>query len=224
MPELNIERRIASGDTAYGSLYLLNNFPTDSSYINSSSFIQNVQQERKPRLWVTSAKVGQEKHGIHEIDYFVYKDSFTQDELLNSEENQIDELIFQIRKTISIHHHDRLANKLLVLFKAAKEDDPASLGIAVGSLRNFYNFFRANINLKCPVISLTPDYNIYASWRGEKKQVFSVHFLPNGDVRFVIFKSNDRHPERMIRLSGIATTDILMKTVAPYGVAQWITE
>jgi hypothetical protein len=117
-----------------------------------------------------------------------------------------------------------LANKLLTLFNDAKEDDPASLGIAVGSFRNFYNFFQLHTNLKCPTISLTPDYNIYASWRSDQKRVFSVHFLPNGDVHFVMFKPNNRHPERQIRISGTATTDILMETVAPYAVQDWISE
>jgi len=110
------------------------------------------------------------------------------------------------------------------LFNDAKEEDSASLGISVGSLRNFYNFLRLHTNLKCPTISLTPDYNIYASWRGEQNRVFSVHFLPNGDVRFVIFKPNDRHPGRQIRLSGIATTDVLMETVVPDSVSDWISE
>ena len=110
------------------------------------------------------------------------------------------------------------------MFKDAKEEDPDSLGIAAGSLRNFYYFLHLHTNLKRPAISLTPDYNIYASWRGERNRVFSVHFLPNGDVRFVIFKPNDRHPGRQIRLSGIATSDILMETVAPDGVSDWISE
>ncbi len=158
------------------------------------------------------------------IDWFKNEDPFTQSNLLNNEEDQVQELIYQIRKSRSIRCYETLANRLLTLFNDAKEEDSASLGIAVGSLRNFYNFFQLHTHLKCPTISLTPDYNIYASWRDKRNRLFSVHFLPNSDARFVIFKPNDRHPERQIRLSGIATTDVLMETVTPYDVCDWISE
>jgi hypothetical protein len=39
--------------------------------------------------------------------------------------------------------------------------------------------------------------------------VFSIHFLPNADARFVMFKPNEKHPERKIRISGSATIDTL---------------
>lgn len=150
------------------------------------------------------------------------EDPFTQVDLFDSEEDQVKELISRIRTSKSIPYRQSLANRLLALFNDATEEDPASLGISAGSLHNFYKFLLLHSNLKCPTISLTPDYNIYASWRGEQKRIFSVHFLPNGDARFVIFIPNVRHPERQIRISGAATTDILMETVAPYQVCDWI--
>ena len=143
-------------------------------------------------------------------------------DLLDSEEEQVQELIFRIRTSESIPFRQTLANRLLALFNDAKEEDSASLGISARSIRNFYKFLLLHTNLKCPTISLTPDYNIYASWRGEQKRIFSVHFLSNWDARFVIFIPNDRHPERQIRISGAVTTDILMETVAPYHVCDWI--
>ena len=152
------------------------------------------------------------------------QDPITQVTLLKNEEDQVQELIFRIKRSIAISNRKNLANKILTLFNDAKEEDPDCLGIAAESLRNFYNFFHLHTDIKCPTISLTPDYNIYASWRGEQNRVFSVHFLPNGDVRFVIFKPNDRHPGRQIRLSGIATTDILMETVAPNAVSYWVSK
>lgn len=152
------------------------------------------------------------------------KDPFTQKDLLNNEEDQVQELIFQIKNSVSIAYRESLANRFLVLFRDAKEEDSTSIGISVGSLRKFYNFIRLHADLKNPTISLTPDYNIYASWRGEHNRLLSVHFLPNGDVRFVIFKPNNRHPERKIRLSGAATTDTLMGTIIPNSVSDWILE
>jgi hypothetical protein len=85
------------------------------------------------------------------------KDPFTQADLLDSEEDQIMEVILRIRASQSISYGERLANRLLTLFNDAKEEDHASLGIAVGSLRNFYNFLKLPTTLKCPIISLTPE-------------------------------------------------------------------
>jgi hypothetical protein len=183
---------------------------------------QKPQTERNFEVWITSAVVQEDQKALISDWLKNEDDPFTQMDLLNNEEDQVQELIFQIRKSLSITCHESLANRLLTLFNDAKEEDSASLGISVGSIRNFYNFFRLHTNLKYPTISLTPDYNIYASWRGEQNRVFSVHFLPNGDARFVIFKPNDRHPGRQIRLSGTATTDTLIKTVESSGVWDWI--
>jgi hypothetical protein len=224
MPELNLQDKAAQEVTiAYGNNFIRDDFPISSPYIGAWHLLQKPQTERNFEVWITSAVVQEDQKALIN-DWPENEDPFTQADLLNNEEDQVQELIFQIRKSLSIRYHESLANRLLTLFNDAKEEGSASLGIAVGSLRNFYNFFRLHTNLKCPTISLTPDYNIYASWRGEQNRVFSVHFLPNGDARFVIFKPNDRHPERQIRLSGITTTDILMETVAPDAVSYWVSE
>jgi hypothetical protein len=220
MPELNLQVKVLQKpDIAYGSYFLSNEFKVEDTCIGGAwPPFQKFRTDRNLNIYI----MPNQKTLIK--DWPENEDPFTQADLLNNEEDQVQELIFQIRKSLSIRYHESLANRLLILFNDAKEEDSASLGIAVGSLRNFYNFFRLHTNLKCPTMSLTPDYNIYASWRGEQNRVFSVHFLPNGDARFVIFKPNDRHPGRQIRLSGIATTDVLMKTVAPNSVSYWISE
>jgi hypothetical protein len=146
--------------------------------------------------------------------------TFTQTNLLDYEEDQIQEAIFRIRTSLSVFCRE-LANRLLALFHDAKEEE---VSMNIDSFRNFFSFFQLTPNLKCPTISLTPENDIYASWKGEQNRLFSVHFLPEGSVRFVVFKPNDRHPEQQIRLSGTATSDILMETVAPYGIRDWISE
>ena len=152
------------------------------------------------------------------------RDPFTQTNLLDSEEDQVRNLIFRTRTSLSTHYREKLADRLAMLFDDAKEEDSTSVGIAAGSLQNFYDFLRLNTNLQCPTLSLTPENNIYASWKVGQNRVFSVHFLPDGDTHFVVFKPNELHPERQVRLSGTATTDILMATVTRYGVGDWIYE
>jgi hypothetical protein len=149
---------------------------------------------------------------------------FTQAGLLDKEEEQLQELILRIRTTMSISYREILANRLVKLMHIAKEEDPSSIGISVGSLRHFYNFLQSTTTLKYPTISLTPEYDIYAKWKGEKNTLFSVHFLPNGDARFVIFKPNDKHPEQTVRFSGYITADIIIETVSPHSIMEWISK
>jgi len=230
MPEIDLHRIHKGFDPAqipsivYGNKSIEDNSPSDYPYSDTAACKFLPKKIPKKIFYKNTAFVNQEEFSTSIIDLPDNQDPITQATLLENEEDQVQELIFQIRKSLSITYHESLANRLLTLFNDAKEEDSTSLGISVGSLRNFYNFFQLHFNLKCPTISLTPDYNIYASWRGEQNRVFSVHFLPNGDARFVIFRPNDRHPGRQIRLSGIATTDVLMKTVVPDSVSDWISE
>ncbi len=225
MPELALQEKVAQeATTIYGTKFTLDDSPSGYPYIGAWRLHRKAQPVTKFEVWITPA-VNQENQEASVKDWLENEDSFTRADLLDIEDNQVQQLIFQIRRSTSIPNNERLANRLITLFNDAKEEDSTSSGIRVGSLRNFY-FFQLTLraNLKYPAISLTPDNDIYVSWRNGQNQVFSVHFLPNGDVRFVIFKPNDRHPERTIRLSGITTTDTLIETVDSYGVWDWISE
>jgi hypothetical protein len=157
-----------------------------------------------------------------EFDLTENGDTITQTNLVNSEEVLVQELIYRIKISRPIPYREDLAKRLLALYYDAKEEDPDCVGIAAESLRSFNDFIHLHTNLKPPIISLTPDYNIYASWRDKQNRVFSVHFLPNADVRFVMFKPNVKRPERKIRVSGSATIDTLMKIVDPDCLEEWI--
>jgi len=225
MSDLNLYEETAQEATiAYGNKSLIDyssiGEPDDEVWNRRNRLSQKPRKVSKDTYFLTA--VSQEGLKAFIRPWPEKEDPFTQVDLLDSEEDQVKELIFRIRTSKSIPYRQSLANRLFTLFYDAKEEDPASLGISAGSLRNFYKFLLLHTNLKCPTISLTPDYNIYASWRGEQKRIFSVHFLPNGDARFVIFIPNVRHAERQIRISGVVTTDILMETVAPYHVCDWI--
>lgn len=229
MPKLYIQEpnnkcvAVREASPAYGDKFLTDTSPSNqpSSVAWRIILISPTVRRHKYPFYDTPATNKESVAGV--ISEWPEKTNpFTQVDLLYEEDEQVQELIFRIKTSLFIPYHERLANRLVTLFKDAKEEDPNSHGISVGSLRYFYNFLQLHTNLKCPTISLTPEYNIYASWRDDLKRVFSVHFLSNGDVRFVIFKPNDRHPERKIRISGITTTDFLKETVAPYGVWDWI--
>ncbi len=142
----------------------------------------------------------------------------TQADILNKIEDQVQELILRIWRS----RHEKLANRLLILYNEANEEDPTSVGISLGSLSNFHNFLETYGNLKKPSITLTPDNNIYTSWRAEGR-LFSMHFSPDGEIDFVIFSQNHRHPERKNRVSGTATGDTLEEIIAQEAF-DWILE
>lgn len=220
MPELILQKNAPEkANIAYSNKYLKDDYP--SGYPYTGAWEPKLQQTTQVTHYSITAAVNQEEYDTLIRDSFEKEDPFTQTDLLDCEENEIQELIFRIRTSHYIHR-ESLANRLVTLFKDAKEEDPASPGISLGSLRNFYNFLKLHRNLKYPAISLTPDYNIYVSWRGEQNQVFSVHFLSDRVARFVVLKPNERHPEQQIRVSGTMTTDILMEKMEPYGVWDWV--
>lgn len=157
----------------------------------------------------------------HKFPIYYRGSAFTQAELLSTQDEQVQDLIYQIRKSKIILNHEIIANKLLALFMIAKEENPASLGIAADSLSNFYDFLQSYENIKIPALSLSPDYNIYASWRSVEK-LFSVHFLQNDEIRFVLFKPNIRHPKQKIRISGTVTSDTLMEITPPESLDGWV--
>lgn len=230
MPEIDSYKKLYGFDPrqipsiVYGNKSIEDNSP--SYYPDTGSWDvspETISFSILPRFKNT-AYVNQEESDTTIIDLPESQDPITQANLLKSEENQVQELIFRIKRSKFISYRESLANRLLTLFNDAKGEDPDCVGIAAESLRNFNNFLHLQTNIKCPTISLTPDYNIYASWKGRQGRVFSIHFLTNVDVRFVIFTPNDRHPKRKIRVSGVATSDILMETVEPYRIEDWILE
>ena len=155
------------------------------------------------------------------------REPLTRVDLIDDTDENVQDLIFQIKTSQVIPNGESIATRLLVLFYDAKEEDPSSSGISDVSLRNFYNFLislKSHAMVKRPSISLTPDQNIYASWRLGEGRLFSIHFLPGRDVRFVVFRPNEKHPGQQIRVSGTATADTLMETVASHGVWGWISE
>jgi len=141
-----------------------------------------------------------------------------------TDEQNVEEIIWRVRRTLAVRYRARLASRLSELQKAVQEEELDGRGISVRSLQHVIELLKAYPALRCPAVSVTPDRNIYASWKSGSDRVFSIHFLPDGEVRFVIFRPNDKHPRRTIRLSGTATVDVVMSIAEPHGVLDWASE
>jgi hypothetical protein len=141
-----------------------------------------------------------------------------------TEDENIEQIIWRIGTAFSAWYGAKLAARLAELQTAVQEEEADGSGITVESLQHFFEFLKAHPTLRCPALSVTPERNIYASWKSGANRVFSVHFLPDGNVRFVIFCPNDKHSGETIRLTGAATVDVLMSVAEPHGVLSWASE
>lgn len=135
------------------------------------------------------------------------------------DDDKINELIKYIRNKSTLQYREDIAAQLDYLYEEVR-DDPEEEAILPDSLIYFINFLQ-NSALSCPDVGLTPLGEIDAEWHEGSNRHFSVDFLPTGEVRYVIFKSNPNDPEKTDRLSGITTTDSLIHTIRPHGVLNW---
>lgn len=140
-----------------------------------------------------------------------------------TDDESVEEIIWRAGTTLSTRHRVKLAARLSELQKAVQEELDGR-GITANSLQHFIKLLRAYPALRYPAISVTPERNIYASWKSKSDRVFSVHFLPDGNVRFIIFCPNEKHAGETIRLSGVATSDVVMSVGEPHGILKWATE
>ena len=146
------------------------------------------------------------------------------DPLPSYKRQPVEEIIWSAGTTLSVPYRTKLASRLTELQKAVQEEELDGGGITVSSLQHFMELLQAYPALRCPAVSATPERNIYASWKSGSNRVFSIHFLPDGKVRFVIFCPNDKHPDQTIRFSGTATVDVIISVAARHGVLNWAAE
>ncbi len=131
------------------------------------------------------------------------------------------DLISFIRNHVRLAYSASLANRLEYLRDASIEEAPEQAPISVNSLQCFVSFIKSEPNLAEPDIVLTYTGNIRAEWHKSRKQHFAVEFLPNGQVRYVVFSRDPDHPTRTDRASGLVSAETLMVKVKPFNVLSW---
>ena len=129
------------------------------------------------------------------------------------------EVINDIRLNQSFPFSSRLADRIEFLVEAgeAPEEQP----LALGSLKYFLRFLESISNLAYPDIMLSTHGNLRVQWTKSRKEHFVAEFLPTGDVRFVVFTQNKKHADKVTRVFGSATTDMLLDAVGNYDVLEW---
>lgn len=140
---------------------------------------------------------------------------------LRNDDEKVLEIISHVRSQLNVNFAQQLADRLKFLVDAAKEEHPDEVAVLPESLRNFVSFLQFQTNLNYPDVVLSPSKNIRVQWRAAPNRHFALEFLTTGEAHFVIFSPDPKHPEKTIRLSGLASVDSLMETVRPHGVLTW---
>jgi hypothetical protein len=113
-----------------------------------------------------------------------------------------------------ITYKNRLSERIIKLSEAFAEDYEGRI-LSVRSLAGLVDFLELSLSSSYPDLTATPAGDVYAEWRGPEGRLLTIEFLDSGDARYLMFRPNPKHPQRVDRLSGTTTTDALPETVAP---------
>lgn len=125
------------------------------------------------------------------------------------------EILKRLSGATTLLFREAMSARIASLLEAFQEDS-GGVAVSVNSLQSLLAFLEAHPTLKYPAITLTPSGDFYASWKENRTQVFSVQFLDNGQVRFVVLRNGPT-----AQLSGLTTPATLMNLVAPLHVLEW---
>lgn len=131
------------------------------------------------------------------------------------------DLISFIRNHVRLPYTGRLVNRLEQLREASIEEAPEQALISVNSLQSFVSFITREPRLIEPDLVLTYSGNIRAEWHKSRKEHLSVEFLPNGQVRYVVFARDPDHATRTDRASGLVSAETVMSKINPFNVLDW---
>lgn len=101
-----------------------------------------------------------------------------------------------------------VSNRLREL-RLQQGDDPESAEMSVESMASFVAFLHSVRGIRLPSLSLTPDGNIYASWR-RRDRVFSAEFRSDGLARYVLFRPAPGDLGSILRSAGSAPANRLL--------------
>lgn len=134
-------------------------------------------------------------------------------------EGEMGYILARLQGSREIRHGERIVRRIRALRQMVRDDENEDSDISSDSLRSFFEFLILHPDLNYPDISLTPDGDIYARWKGRDRSLFSVHFLPQSRVRYVVFTPDRKRPDLMDRVSGTSSVDTVLETAdRAYGV------
>ncbi len=140
---------------------------------------------------------------------------------LRTPEGQIRQAIRGARVGSRLVYRERLARRLEFLLEAMEEEGEPWMQHSPESLRKMLLFLESASDLRYPTVTVTPSATFRAEWKRDPNRHFAVDFLADGQVRFVVFSPDPRHPDRVQRVSGIASWENVLDVLEPYKVRHW---
>jgi hypothetical protein len=140
---------------------------------------------------------------------------------LRTPKGQLQRQIIALRRGGGLSYRERLAHRLDFLLGALEEEGETWADDSPDSLRQMLLFLRAAPDLRCPTVTITPSVTFRAQWQAGQNRHLAIDFLPDGQVRFVVFSPDQLHADRVQRVSGIVSRADVMRAIEPYKVDRW---
>lgn len=183
--------------------------------------VQKIVQ-MKNRISIDTLSLGGETQWSNEVSPSLsYKELVT---WVDSWED-VANLISQIRFSQNISHAERISNRLSDLRGMVRDEDGENADLSAESIQSFFSFLKMYPNIRYPDITLTPAGHIYSRWKGDNGSLFSVEFLPDFKVGYVVFAPTPRHSSELSRNSGIDFVDTVFSRInAAFAISVWVLE
>jgi hypothetical protein len=140
---------------------------------------------------------------------------------LRTPQGRIKEQIRALRAGSPLIYREHLARRLEFLMEAIEDEGETWKEDSPESLRNMLLFLHRVPGFRYPTVTVTPSMTFRAQWTPDRSRHLGLDFLPNGQVRFVVFCPDPRHPGRVERVSGISSWESVLEKVEPYKVYRW---
>ena len=118
----------------------------------------------------------------------------------------------------------RLVKRINNLWEAAKEEAEITDQPSFESVQGLIRFLQIHPGLKYPDIVLTPSGYFRAEWRLSQSNYFAAEFLPDGDLKFVLFAPNPLRHGKIQRVAGTVSVGQLSEALRSFGFFEWAAE
>ncbi len=142
-------------------------------------------------------------------------------DVLHTPTEQIRRQVKALRKGSRLPYRERLARRLDFLLRGFEEEEETWADDSPESLRQMLLFLEGLPEFRCPTVTVTPSATFRAQWQADQNEHFAADFVPDGQVRFVVFAPDSSDPGRVQRVSGIVSSANALRAIETYEVHRW---
>jgi len=143
------------------------------------------------------------------------------DRVLAENVTGFDVIVRRIRELRGLFGAQAIADRVAALAQLTDEELEGDRRLNLDSLLYFVGFLERERALRVPVITLTPDGDVYSSWRVGSK-LFSIQFFSDGRASYVCFAPNPGNPSLTDRRYVQTTSDQLSHELTKTYARGWL--